>query len=78
MKKRFVKGYICQCGRIFPAQSPFPPFLSFIPDCCPKCGVMKYEWKIEAVIEQRWTTGRFFKTDHVKFVRQNDDGRKAP
>ncbi len=48
---RFVEGYVCKCGKVFPAREPcyhLPP-----PPVCPQCGTLLYDMSHEAVIEIR-------------------------
>jgi hypothetical protein len=81
MEKRiFVDGFVCLCGKIWPVMGPFYPLPA--PNPCPLCGTYQKDMSHEAIIKIMWQTGRFFKTEHVRYERNpnqrlNMDGAKS-
>ncbi len=64
--RRFVVGYICNCGRIYPRRNPFLPYI-VNPEICPNCGALEENMRKSPVVEVRWKIGRIFKTERVRY-----------
>jgi len=73
--EQYVRGFLCKCGRIYPENTPFPPFLKLVPTVCPRCGCPVETMEKRSILIEKYESGRWiFKTEHYKYL----PGKKFP